>query len=165
VVPADTANGPGHACAIEALNTGTPTRALWCWGDNDSGQLAKPLNNTCFDDPQQVLYDDWEEVAAAPGATCGIRTGGTLWCWGRNDAHRLFPHLPLRPEITTPTQLGGAGWKGVRMSATNTCAVRTVDDGSGPENHTYCWGSGATGALGDGLSLSAMPVEVVIPQD
>lgn len=142
-----------HTCTIKSDAT------LWCWGNNDTGQLGNnmtsPVPTTA---PSSPLPGAWLHVAVLrygfPGSmTCAIRTDHTLWCWGQDQA----------PANTTqhlvPTQVGSdASWASLSMATTfnglnggpTTCAVKL--DGT-----LWCWGT----TLGDGtMNTSATPVHV-----
>jgi alpha-tubulin suppressor-like RCC1 family protein len=57
-------------------------KTVWCWGDNDYGQLG----NGTFDvqpSPVQVAgISDAVSVTAGPDFACALRTGGAVSCWG-----------------------------------------------------------------------------------
>lgn len=83
----DVSLGSGHICASRADHT------LWCWGDNDYGQLGNGTR-TGSPDPKQVGSETWRSVTLGYAFTCAIRAtqttaddinvDGTLWCWGAN---------------------------------------------------------------------------------
>jgi alpha-tubulin suppressor-like RCC1 family protein len=57
-------------------------KTVWCWGNNDFGQLG---NGTFDDQPQPVQVtgiSDAVSVAAGPDFACALRTGGAVSCWG-----------------------------------------------------------------------------------
>jgi len=77
--------GGFHTCATRIDGS------LWCWGDNDQGQLGIG-NLTSQDLPRQVTTPargGWASVTAGEYHTCATRTDGTLWCWGRNENGQL----------------------------------------------------------------------------
>lgn len=79
----DIAAGDDHTCGTRGHH------ALWCWGDNSSGELGlgdNPFPNTAT--PQRVstpAATGWVSVTAGAVHTCAIRTDRTLWCWGGDD--------------------------------------------------------------------------------
>ena len=77
-------SGGFHTCA-------TRTHALWCWGQNDSGQLG--IGSTAGEDlPQRVRVPTstgWSLIALGTFHTCATHTGHTLWCWGNNFQGQL----------------------------------------------------------------------------
>ena len=78
------AAGAFSTCALQ-------THALWCWGDNDNGQLG--IGGTAGQDlPRRVPVPSrtgWSVIAPGDFHACAIRTGHTLWCWGYNTAGEL----------------------------------------------------------------------------
>jgi hypothetical protein len=81
-VSAKVAAGYLHTCVIKTNGS------LWCWGDNEYGQLG---DGTTGDKkvPTQVSGTDWVSVSAGLEHTCGVKTDGTLWCWGWNNYGQL----------------------------------------------------------------------------
>ena len=77
--------GTTHTCATRTDST------LWCWGNNDSGQLGLG-GGTTQDLPRQVTTPattGWASVTAGGENTCATRTDSTLWCWGNNGDGQL----------------------------------------------------------------------------
>jgi alpha-tubulin suppressor-like RCC1 family protein len=77
-----------HTCGARA------DRSLWCWGSGTDGNLGDgfaadrlaPVRVVQADeDPGGAWWDDWVQVTAGRGYTCGLREDGTLWCWGTGD--------------------------------------------------------------------------------
>ncbi|MEM6532539.1 MAG: hypothetical protein AAF654_07940 [Myxococcota bacterium] len=128
--------------------------ALWCWGENMSGQLG--LGD--FDDrsdPVQVGVSQgyelgWIQLSQGPQFVCGIRVAGSerqLYCWGSGDEGRLgngstggFELVPAR--VGTDTD-----WLLVSAASNSACGLR----GSPGSAELWCWGAGASGELGDGM--------------
>jgi hypothetical protein len=74
-----TADGGDWVCGIQVDGS------LWCWGNDEYGQLGIGAPGAPRLSPQQVgSFKDWQFVGAGGGATCGIRQG-QLWCWGENN--------------------------------------------------------------------------------
>ena len=101
--------GSYHTCATRTDGT------LWCWGNNDSGQLGiGSESETGQDLPQQVTTPapgGWTSVTAGGFHTCATRTGGTLWCWGWGASGQLGigngNDQDLPQQVTTPAMAGG----------------------------------------------------------
>ena len=71
-----------HTCGIKAGR-------MWCWGDNDFGQVGDGTS-TPRQRPMSIgTQSDWTSVSAGYEGTCAIRAG-ERWCWG-NDLPRLGP--------------------------------------------------------------------------
>jgi alpha-tubulin suppressor-like RCC1 family protein len=152
--------GGEHTCARVYDTT------VWCWGDNQYGQLGGGTTNLTEPRPVPVLAEAGVSFsgAVALGAgedhTCALRSDGTVWCWGRNSEGQLGngpSSSPLPVQVATSPggpPLGGA----VELAAggLHTC-VRTDEGG------LWCWGSNLGGQLGAGLAdrLALSPVRVL----
>src|SRR5262249_35222768 len=130
-----------HACAIGADHT------LWCWGDNDEGQLgigdAEPISSPgpAHPYPTQVGSEhDWLSVACGQGHTCGIRSPGELWCWGRNSEFELaLPHSATQAvlHVRAPARVGSdSDWLQLSAGQGTTCGLRRNESGT----TLWCWG-------------------------
>ena len=129
-----------HFCGIRAGGT------LWCWGDNEKGQLGLNASGVGAKKtkPTQVGTDsDWAAVSCGMGHTCAIRTSGKLYCWGDNTAGQLGDGT--KDARLVPWQVGTASdWKVVAPGLAHTCAAK------GSDYDLYCWGDNSGGQLGDG---------------
>ena len=141
--------GGAHSCGID--NSGY----LYCWGNDDSGQLGNTEAFNSKTTPNRVGdSSSWTTVSAGSAHTCGIRGGG-LYCWG-NDSHgQLGNTASITANKGLPQRLGTlSDWKTVSAGGTHTCATR----GTGS---LYCWGNDSDGQIGDG---SASTVDKTAPK-
>jgi alpha-tubulin suppressor-like RCC1 family protein len=127
-----------HACA--RLRDGT----LWCWGQNDSGQVG---DGTRSDRHEPVhVADDVATFALGREHSCAVVTDGSVQCWGSNDDGQLGlgNHAARRKR---PEPVPGLPMTMVRLAssttAKHTCAL-TAD------GRVWCWGANDRGQLGDG---------------
>ncbi|MBI4700605.1 MAG: hypothetical protein HY744_05490 [Deltaproteobacteria bacterium] len=143
------AAGGYHTCAVKAGGT------LWCWGNNEYGQLG---DGTTQDEtsPVQVSVLGTSALAVAGGQahTCAVKAGGTLWCWGRNANGQLGDGTTQ--DKTSPVQVPALGTSALAVAAGNdhTCAVKAGGT-------LWCWGNNEYGQLGDGTTQKKLsPVQV-----
>ncbi|MEW6777548.1 MAG: hypothetical protein AB1405_14720, partial [Bdellovibrionota bacterium] len=72
--------GLTHTCAVKTGGT------LWCWGQNQKGQLGDNSEFTSLVPVQEFsLAADWAKVSAGHFHTCAVKADESLWCWGWND--------------------------------------------------------------------------------
>jgi alpha-tubulin suppressor-like RCC1 family protein len=131
--------GARHTCAI------TAGRDAYCWGGNESGQVAgfSPTGPTLVRIQGSL---GWTQISAGYSHTCAVRTDGALYCWGSNDRGQLGnggftanDGLVL-VRISSPVAEVSAGQQ-------RTCARTTL-------GAVYCWGA-IWQSRSDGLELSS----------
>jgi alpha-tubulin suppressor-like RCC1 family protein len=126
--------------------------AVYCWGDNTSGQLG---NNSLVDSPLPVPVDTSGVLAgktitavAAGGQLACALADGAAYCWGHNmygglgNKTTVDSSVPVAVDMTGV--LAGKRITSIAVSHQFACAVA---DGAG-----YCWGSNWVGELGNGAS-------------
>jgi len=133
---ASVAAGLYHTCAI------TTDKSLYCWGDNEAGQVGDGTTNTERLSPTQIGASGiWASVAAGGYGTCAITTDKSLYCWGGADVGDGTTEN--RPS---PTKIGASGsWASVAAGEYHTCAITT-------DKSLYCWGYNVAGQVGDGTT-------------
>ena len=145
--------GAEHSCGLRT------TGRLYCWGDDDNGQLGN--NGTLADvsTPVQVAggFTDWTDVAAGVDHTCARREVGRLYCWGSDGSGRLGDG-GADTGSPTPVEVNGALTTWSRFLAAgfeHTCATRT-------NGRLYCWGNDDQGQVGSGTGdgTTGVPVQV-----
>jgi alpha-tubulin suppressor-like RCC1 family protein len=93
--------GTSHTCGIRQDGT------LWCWGENDDGQLGVGNTNRRAQ-PTAVEVrtpNDWFAVRPGGAHTCAIRSDGSLWCWGSNDQGQLGHGADAPARETVPQRV------------------------------------------------------------
>src|SRR5690554_3012660 len=140
--------GVEHTCAIREPGT------LWCWGKSADGALGLGDVSSALSPVQVGLVSDWLSVSASQKHTCGIREDHTLWCWG-DAASFDAGSSTTASETREPVQIGAdEDWATIAAGPTHQCGTRL--DGS-----LWCWGSNASGQLGQGNQLPApTPIQV-----
>jgi hypothetical protein len=118
--------------------------ALYCWGQNDDGQVGIGTSGPDVTTPASVV-GNWRAVAVGYHHTCGIRTDGSLWCWGGN----LFGQVGMDTMgafVNAPARVGtDSDWTAVGTGQDHSCGIR----GGG---QLFCWGDNDNGALGLGVA-------------
>ena len=144
--PAQAASGPWSVVSTGgsftcAINT---SKSLYCWGNNDYGQIGDRSHGTDRPSPTQVgASGAWVSVAAGRFHTCAISTGKSLYCWGGNDYGQIGDATTGTDRLS-PKRIGVAGvWADVAAGGYHTCAISTG-------NSLYCWGNNDYGQIGDG---------------
>ena len=89
-ISAGTAN---HTCAIST------TGAVFCWGNDDKGQLGTGMGDAsvcgfeqwgCASLPRAIAgAQTFASVTAGVEFTCGVTTAGEAYCWGDNSRGQL----------------------------------------------------------------------------
>ena len=135
-----------HTCVV--LVNG----AVWCWGDNSSGQLGINSSVTNKITPTIVVGLDGialisTHVASATSHTCARIQSGGLRCWGYNFYGALGTGNTndARSPVTVIAASGGSPESAIVVTTggTHTCAVLT---GGG----VRCWGNNEFGQWGQG---------------
>ena len=150
-------SGSGSPCALKGDGT------LWCWGDNEYGQLGDGTitgqscqSQPCKPFPVRVTALGTNVVQAGVGFyhACARKSDGTIWCWGDNEYGQLGDGTTN--NSASPVQVAALGTTvaGLAVGGYHTCAVKS--DGT-----IWCWGNNSEGQLGNGtMTSSPLPVQV-----
>jgi alpha-tubulin suppressor-like RCC1 family protein len=88
--------GVDHACARKTDGT------LWCWGDNQLGQLGDGTT-TSRAQPVKVPLAGVAQVAAGHEHTCALLHDGTVACWGNASDGSVGSYILVDSDQTTVT--------------------------------------------------------------
>jgi alpha-tubulin suppressor-like RCC1 family protein len=148
--PIALAAGVDHTCALGA------SRAVYCWGANETGQLGNGTVAVTSSDPtplpHRVAVGPAVAIAAAAAESCAILVDGSLACWGSNDDGELgigkSSAVPASSPVTVknvsnPTQIA--------VGHSLACARLT-------SGQVECWGYNANGELGRGTKTAEEPL-------
>ncbi|MBK7585378.1 MAG: hypothetical protein IPI67_34955 [Myxococcales bacterium] len=151
--------GSTHSCAYTSPDT-DPVQ-LFCWGQNDYGQLGDGSTNDQMNPVKVTLPGGAKAVRVGPGTgytAAIVSVGGVLeaWCWGRNDKGQCGQPtaqgtVPFATKIPGLPQL-----ERVYPGHQHVCG-RTVG-----EKIPWCWGANDNGQIGiNTSSASELPVQVL----
>ena len=159
--------GGFHSCALKANGQ------VACWGNGAGGQLGNGSRSdqsypVTVQDSSNVAIGDIVQISAGNYHSCALKSDGGVLCWGRGDQGQLGDNgTTLRNNPVTVVGEDGdnddrgdgslSGIVQISSGASNTCALKS--DGG-----VLCWGTNATGQLGNGESGSGQkksyPVKV-----
>lgn len=121
--------GSNHSCVVDAKGE------MWCWGLNNSGQVAGIIEKALSQPTQVGGLFTWKTVSAGANSTCGVTSDESIVCWGGGS-------MGLRVVAERPNVLGSAlpteRWLVISAGEVTNCVVR--GDGS-----LWCWGNPGTG--------------------
>ncbi len=108
-------------------------------------------------------WSDWVDIAAALGASCGIRADGTAWCWGNGgglgNGDDTFQDQSRPVQIVDAAGTGHwSDWVDIDRNSSAGCGIR--DDGT-----AWCWGSSMYGKLGIGPTSDSTSTPVQVQTD
>ena len=145
----------GGATTCAQADTGSEAGSLYCWGQNNTGQVGTGSTATPQTAPVKIGSGAWLSFTMGFGHACAVRSADrTLWCWGSNNygqsGNGAAAGSPA--NVTSPTQSGtGTDWDSVAAGYLHECARKT-------DHSVWCWGEDANGALGDrGVHASTSP--------
>jgi alpha-tubulin suppressor-like RCC1 family protein len=142
------ATSGSHTCAIASTDS-----KLYCWGQNDYGQLGLGNTTSPVLTPTAVIANGALNgltilsVDVGFNHTCVVASDHKAYCWGRNDYGQLGINNVTTP-ISSPTAVYTAGvlsGKTILSLATgghHTCVIAN-------DNFAYCWGYNNYGEVGD----------------
>lgn len=128
--------GFAHTCEVEISGL------LWCWGNNQGGQLGDGTTNNIATPVLVGSDSDWEQVSSGVAHTCAWKSDSSLWCWGSNEYGQAGDGTGQ--DSLVPTGVAGeGGWITSTAGGWHTCGVKA-------DRSLWCWGSNEYGQLGNG---------------
>ena len=152
----------GLGAIADTPATAAPSGQLGAWGEGSSGQLGNG-GSTGSTAAVSVLTTGVlagkliVQVDAGDAHACAVTSDGVLACWGSNKYGQLG--IGAGGNQTTPQAVTGGALAGKTVVQVSTGAVHTC--ALTKDALLACWGSGLSGALGDGLGTSS-PVPVAV---
>lgn len=121
--------GEHHMCTVTSFGD------VYCWGDNEHGQLGSPELDRTQKPKRAWLPEPATQLASGANHACAITLAGQLYCWGDNGDGQLGLDETSddQRELGEPTLVDAGPWISVAAGAAHTCGVKS--DGS-----LSCWG-------------------------
>lgn len=126
-----------HTCLL------TNAGAVWCWGDNRSGQLGD--GTTDFRTTPVQVSGTYKAIAATNQTTCALTLAGAAYCWGLNEAGKVGDGTSGNVRTSPTPVAGGVTFAAITLGDFHACGLTTA-------GAAYCWGWNFTGPLGDGTN-------------
>ncbi len=159
----DVASGTRYGCAVDVDG------GAWCWAgvgapNNTYGELGDNLPTTPYTDHRatrvlafaqsadpelltgvQALQSGSDECTGS--TNCAVVTDGALWCWGQGS-NTTFNSMPSGSEsrVAIPIQASS----GVPLTGVDQVSVQRYHICALSSGQVWCWGSNASGQLGQG---------------
>ena len=158
-----------HTCGLDVSGD------IYCWGENDFAQLGNITtdNSSIPKRYKSPMYElllglEYTDGKATNGLhsigngspsrhhSCGLNNDGAAYCWGLNSDGQLGDGTSGSTSSIPSLVAGDHVFSAISEGYNHTCAMKS--DGS-----VFCWGSGASGSLGDGSnsSLATVPGPVL----
>jgi len=134
-------------CAI------TSAGALFCWGNNNYGQLGTGNTTSQLRPVPTLLTSGVSDVVMGNFHSCALTDLGEVLCWGNNGSGEVGIDTsvwPLEPTVVP----GLPSVKQIAAGGDHTCAVTDADE-------VMCWGDNRFGQLGDGSTVSRFTPRLV----
>lgn len=140
--------GDEHTCALSGGE-------VYCWGAGTEGRLGYGNQQDRLAPAGPVPIGasaSITQIAAGSRHTCALTMQGQVHCWGVGDRGQLgYGFSTAIGDDELPSTRGAVGLGGIALQIAaggdHTCAILATGE-------TLCWGYGANGALGTGMTTN-----------
>jgi alpha-tubulin suppressor-like RCC1 family protein len=128
------------ACAV------TTAGELWCWGNNNDGQLATGSTSTGSPLPVQIAQLGTSAVDVVMGSyhICALANTGKVYCWGLGN-HGQLGDGTVTSHSYVPVEVTAAGTDNVQIASGSDHICTRARSGQ-----VRCWGDDSVGQIGVG---------------
>lgn len=159
LIPKKVASGFSSTCAIAGTGPDSTNDRLYCWGENDEGQLGNG-NTNASSVPVAVVGDlataPVIDVAVGASHACAITASGAVYCWGGGGSGQLGNGGIASSSV--PVQVSAGSLSGETASSISAGFFTTCVGTQ--ESNSHCWGDNTSGNLGNGNNVqSSVPVK------
>jgi len=160
LTPVNVTSPPANIVQLRAGGNTTCARtsagAVWCWGDNSSGQAGNGQVTGMQTTPHQVsgITNAVDIAVGLDHACAALSTGGAV-CWGSNGHRQLGDNTATNSGTPRTVALGGALAVQVAVGDLHSCA--RISDGT-----VYCWGNNAENSLAVGAANNGR-IPAIVP--
>ena len=121
----------------------TSIGAVYCWGENNEGQIGNGTSGPDQLTPTAVSGGlKFASISVGSQFTCALTSAGTAYCWGDPFAGELG-NGSLTQKSTPTAVKSSLKFKSINAGYNQACALTN-------EGAAYCWGYNEYGSLGDG---------------
>src|ERR1019366_8394676 len=135
----------------------TASNSLYCWGNNDAGQLGNGLASGALT-PVAITSSPFffSSVTTGFAHACALTPDGTPYCWGDNTSGELGNGTTTRSTIPVAVA-GDLHLVSLSSGFAHTCGVTAA-------GVVYCWGDNSFSQLGvpGPASYSSTPVALAV---
>jgi alpha-tubulin suppressor-like RCC1 family protein len=139
------AAGSAHTCIL------TEDGGVKCWGRNKDGELGNGTTQRSTE-PVDVtgLASGVVAIAAGDNHTCAVTAQGGVKCWGANGDGQLGDGTTDAQSVPVDVSALEGPVTAVAAGTSHTCAAMA-------QGGVVCWGSNASGQLGDESDVDFRP--------
>jgi alpha-tubulin suppressor-like RCC1 family protein len=147
IKPVSISSKTDHSCIL------SDNGAVYCWGDNQFGQLGDG-SETDRDTMVQVLLpfsDPAISVKVGSYHSCALLMSGDLRCWGHNTVGQIGTGSSTPSEYSYPTSVVDLPIEPIDfdLGEYHTCALLKTQT-------IFCWGKNNFGQIGDGTTVAKL---------